>query len=404
MERNIETVIVGGGQAGLSVSYYLGQAHREHVILEQADRPAHAWQDGRWDSFTLVTPNWTFRIPGGEYQGPNPDGFINKAEIVRRFDEYVGKYALPVEYNVRVSSVDAEQGGYLVQTNAGEWHARNVVIATGIFQSPKIPAFSKSLSPGVSQIHSGQYRNPQGLAPGAVLVVGSAQSGCQITEELYQAGRQVYQCVSSAPRAPRRYRGKDIVYWLDLSGFFSRTVANLPNPRARFAGNPQVSGKNGGHSLNLHQFYRDGVQLLGRIQGFQDGKLLLAPDLKENLNKNDQAELKIIQMVDEYIARNGIIAPEESLPILLDGYKAPEILSLDLKETGITSIIWAMGYQYDYSQVHLPVFDDTGYPIAQNGITSLPGLYFVGLPWLPIQRNGFLLGVGEVARTVAEKI
>ena len=222
-ERNIETVIVGGGQAGLSVSYYLGQQGHEHVILEQADRPAHTWRDERWDSFTLVTPNWTFLIPGGEYQGPDPDGFINKAEIVRRFDDYVEKYALPVECNVCVTSVDAEQSGYRVQTNTGVWHARNVVIATGIFQSPKIPAFGKSLPAGISQIHSGQYRNPQGLAPGAVLVVGSAQSGCQITEELYQAGRKVYQCVGSAARVPRRYRGKDIVY--GLSGWQSDSGA-----------------------------------------------------------------------------------------------------------------------------------------------------------------------------------
>jgi putative flavoprotein involved in K+ transport len=234
--------------------------------------------------------------------------------------------------------------------------------------------------------------------------VGSAQSGCQITEELYQAGQKVYQCVGSAARVPRRYRGKDIVYWLDKTGFFRRTVANLPNPRARFAGNPQASGKNGGHSLNLHQFYRDGVQLLGKIMDFQDSNLILAPDLKDNLNKSDQAEVKIIQMVDEYIAKNGIDAPEESLPILRDGYDAPEILSLNLKEAGITNIIWAMGYAFDYSLVHLPVFEESGYPIAPNGATSFAGLYFAGLPWQPMQRNGLLIGVGELAHTIVEKI
>jgi putative flavoprotein involved in K+ transport len=404
MERNIETVIVGGGQAGLSVSYYLSQEHREHVILEQADRPAHTWRDERWDSFTLVTPNWTFRVPGEEYQGPDPDGYLKKDEIVRRFDEYVDKYSLPVEYNVRVTSVDAEPGGYRVQTSTGGWHARNVVMATGIFQTPKVQAFSKAIPAGISQIHSGQYRNPQKLAPGAVLVVGSAQSGCQMTEELYQAGRKVYQCVGSAARVPRRYRGKDIVYWLDITGFFRRTVANLPNPQARFAGNPQASGKNGGHSLNLHQFYRDGVQLLGKIMDFQDGKLILAPDLKENLNKSDQAEVKIIQIVNEYIAKNGIDAPEETLLTLRDGYGAPEILALNLKEAGITSIIWAMGYHYDYSLVHLPVFDESGYPITQAGNTSFPGLFFAGLPWQPMQRNGLLIGVGESAQAIMEKI
>jgi putative flavoprotein involved in K+ transport len=234
--------------------------------------------------------------------------------------------------------------------------------------------------------------------------MGSAQSGCQITEELYQAGRKVYQCVGGAARVPRRYRGKDIVYWLDMTGFFRRTVANLPNPQARFAGNPQATGKNGGHSLNLHQFYRDGVQLLGKIMDFQDGKLILAPDLKENLNKSDQAEVKIIQIVNEYIAKNGIDAPEETLLTLRDGYGAPEILALNLKEAGITSIIWAMGYHYDYSLVHLPVFDESGYPITQAGNTSFPGLFFAGLPWQPMQRNGLLIGVGESAQAIMEKI
>jgi putative flavoprotein involved in K+ transport len=277
-------------------------------------------------------------------------------------------------------------------------------MATGIFQAPKIPAFSKALPVGISQIHSGQYRNPQALAPGAVLVVGSAQSGCQITEELYQAGRQVYQCIGSAPRVPRRYRGKDIVYWLDSSGFFNRTVANLPNPRARFAGNPQATGKNGGHSLNLHQFFREGVHLLGRIVGEQDGKVLLAPDLKESLTKSDQGEVRILHLVDEYIAKNGINAPEDHLPTLRDGYDAPEVLALDPKETGITTIIWAMGYSFDFSLVHLPVLDEFGYPVSQAGSTGFPGLYFAGLPWQPMQRNGFLLGAADIAHSVVEKI
>jgi len=210
--------------------------------------------------------------------------------------------------------------------------------------------------------------------------------------------------VGSTGRVPRRYRGKDIVYWLDLTGFLSRTVANLPNPAARFAGMPHLSGKNGGHSLNLHQFCRDGVHLLGRIAGVQDARLVLPPDLKENLNKNDQAELKILRMVDDYIAKNGISAPEERLPALHDAYDVPEVLSLDLKETGITSVIWAMGYHFDYSLIHLPVVDESGYPIAQSGMTGFPGSYFVGLPWQPMQKTGLLLGIRETAHPIVEKI
>ena len=404
MDRKIETVIVGGGQAGLSVSYFLGKAGREHVVLEQASRPAHSWRDERWDSFTLVTPNWSFLVPGAEYDGPEPDGFMGKDEINRRFDRYVEENSLPVEYGVQVTSVDAEEDGYRVKTENGAWHSRNVVIATGTLQAPRIPAFSVDLPVNITQLHSAQYRNPQSLPPGNILVVGSSQSGSQVADELSHAGRKVYLSVCSTGRVPRRYRGRDIVRWLMLVGFFNRTAAQLPNPGARFSGNPQVTGKDGGRSLNLHRFYREGVQLVGRVMGVKDGRLVLAPDLKENLARSDQFELNITRAVDEYIAREGIDAPEETLPFLRDAYEAPEILTLDLKEAGISTIIWATGYRYDYSLVHQPVFDETGFPDTLDGVTHSPGLYFVGMPWLPNQKTGLLLGVGGIARYVAEKI
>ena len=328
MSDQTNTVIIGGGQAGLSVSYYLEQCNRDHLVFEKALQPGNAWRNDRWDSFTLNTPNWTFRLPGAEYDGSDPDGFMPRDEIVTRFEQYVDRYALPVHFGVNVHRVEPSHQGYLVSTEQGNYHAENVVIATGLFQQPKVPAYSANLDNTILQLHSGQYRNPAVLPAGAVLVVGSGQSGCQIAEELYQAGRKVYLSVGSAGRAPRRYRGRDIFEWLNLSGFMDRSPDKLPSPQARFAGNPQLSGNNGGHDLNLHQFYRDGVVLLGRLQDIQGGCLSLAPDLKENLAKADKLESEIVNLVDGYISEHGIDAPEDHLPGMRDGFAAEDIQSL----------------------------------------------------------------------------
>lgn len=406
MTRRIETIIIGGGQAGLATSYFLTQRGREHVILEQAAQAGNAWRNERWDSFTLVTPNWSFRLPGAEYQDDMPDGFMPRDEIVARLEQYAAHYHLPVRYGVRAISVEptGDGQGYRVSTSAGDLEASNVVVATGLFQQPKIPAFSAALSPQITQLHSSQYRNPQSLPPGAVLVVGSAQSGCQIAEELYQHGRQVYLCVGSAGRAPRRYRGKDTYEWLLMVGFFDKTAEMLPSPKARFAGNPHLSGRDGGHSLNLHQFARDGVVLLGTLQGGQGHTVWLGGNLKENLAKVDRFEAEIVKMIDGYIAQKGIDAPPESLPILRDGYDAAEITELNLQDAGIHTVIWATGYRFDFSLVKLPIFDSDGYPIQKRGVTAYPGLFFLGLPWLTAQKSGLFAGIGEDADFVASAI
>lgn len=404
MKRRIETVIIGGGQGGLATSYFLTQLGRENIILEAADRPANAWRNDRWDSFTFVTPNWSFKLPGAEYDGPDPDGYMTRDEIVQRFERYITGYNLPVQYSAHAKSVQPDDGMYRVETNKGAWEAANVVVATGLYQKPKVPAWWPDISPDILQISSGQYRNPQMLPPGAVLVTGSGQSGCQIAEELYQAGRKVYLCVGSAGRAPRRYRGKDVVTWLNETGFFNRTPEKLTSPQARFSSNPLVTGKDGGHTLNLHQFYRDGVVLLGRLIGARDGYIYLGGDLKENLGKSDALEKNITRLIDNFIEHSGIDAPEENLPVLQDGYTAPEILSLDLKVAGVSSVIWSQGYGFDFSLVKVPIFDNAGFPQTQRGITSYPGLYFAGLPWLPGQKSGILLGVGETAAHIAEHI
>jgi putative flavoprotein involved in K+ transport len=402
-KENVETVIVGGGQAGLAVSYYLTQRGRPHTILEQASQPAEAWRNHRWDSFTLVTPNWTVRMPGAEYQGDDPDGFMPREEVVAYLEDYIERFSLPIQYGVRVSSVEANGAGYLVHTGEATIETSNVVIATGLFQKPRIPPLSANLPVEVQQLHSSEYRNPAALPAGAVLVVGSAQSGAQIAEELYQSGRKVYLCVGGSGRGPRRYRGKDITWWLNKIGW-DVTVDKLPSPKAKFAASVQASGKDGGHTINLHQFARDGVVLLGRMQAAQGGKITLAPDLMENLAKVDKFEADLLKRIDDYIEKNGLDVPQETLPELRDGYDAEMITELDVQAAGVTSVIWATGYKFDFGLVKLPVLDGDGYPTQKRGITDYPGLYFVGLPWLHTAKSGLLFGVGDDAASIVSHI
>lgn len=406
MTTYVETIIIGGGQAGLVVSYYLTQNHRRHIVLEQAAAAVDAWRNRRWDSFTLNTPNWQSALPGAERPGSGPDGFLSREEIVSYFEDYVQRFRLPVHYNVRVESVEQNQTGtsYVVQTSSGLFEARNVVIATGLHQFPSIPSFSAYLPSSIKQIHSDHYRNPQSLPLGSVLVVGSAQSGAQIAEELNQAGRRVYLSTSRAGRVPRRYRGKDANLWQHEMGFYERTVDQLPSPKAKFASKPQISGKDGGHTISLHQFARDGIVLLGRAQAVRGSHLILAPDLKDNLARADKFEADFVKRVDEFIEANQIDAPEETLPDLRDGYQSTDPPELDLRAANITTVIWATGYKFDFSLVHLPILDSDGYPIQRRGVTAFPGLYFVGLPWLHNAKSGLIFGLAEDAARIAATI
>jgi putative flavoprotein involved in K+ transport len=404
MSQTINTVIVGGGQAGLAMSYYLKQEGREHVVLEKASAVANAWRNQRWDSFTLVTPNFQVRMPGAEYHGNDPYAFMSLAEVVQYFDDYVERFRLPVHCGVEVFSVKKLQDRYLVRTSEGEYEADNVVIATGLYQAPKIPKFGKGISPNILQIHSMDYKNPTLVPDGAVLVVGTGQSGAQIAEELYQSGRKVYLSIGSAGRVPRRYRGRDINEWFARMGMFDTKVEELNSPADKFQPHPQISGKNGGESLNLHQFARDGVVLLGHVRDARDGQLIIAPDLKETLAKVDQFEINALKAVDQYIARMGLKASAETVPQLRDGYTQEVITDLDLKASGISTIIWATGYSFDFSIVKLPVVDSDGYPIQKRGVTDHDGLYFVGMPWLHSRRSGILFGVVDDAAYIAQHI
>ena len=355
MVELIKTVVIGAGQAGLSSSYLLMQQGSEHVVLDKGSRPGNSWSAERWDSFTFVTPNWTFRLPGSEYDGPEMEGFMPRGDLIERFDRYAEENKLPITYNTRVTSVQFLDGKwYRIRTEGGkEYHARNVVVANGWFQVGKIPPFAARIPPAVQQLHTSQYRNPQSLPSGAVLVVGSGQSGTQIAEELYQSGRKVFLATGGAPHAPRHYRGKDIFGWIFESGFADRTFEEMRSIGRPFVP-PTISGKDGGHALNLHKFYRDGVILLGHARDYVDGRLLFAPDLIENLGKADAGQKFILNYVDRYIQRTNVAAPAEEIPVLEDGYQAPEFTSLDLHAEGINTIIWACGYTYDASIFEFP--------------------------------------------------
>jgi putative flavoprotein involved in K+ transport len=323
---------------------------------------------------------------------------------VAHLEGYARSFNAPVRLGVEVSSVEREPltGRYTVETTDGPLMANNVIVAVGMFQQPKIPQMASRVPNQVLQIHSSEYRNADALPPGAVLVVGSGQSGAQIAEELYQAGRKVYLCIGSAGRIQRRYRGRDTVRWLDHIGFW-KTVDELPSPAARFAGAPHVSGKAGGRTLNLHQFARDGVVLLGHLADVQDGKATLRPDMKESLAKADKLAADITKAIDQYILKAGLDVPEEPAAEgeLLDGFQAEVVAELDLDAAAIGTIIWAAGYRFDFSWVRLPIFDEAGYPVQKRGVTAYPGLYFLGLPWLYSGYSGLLRGVGADAEHIA---
>jgi len=403
MVEHLNTIIIGGGQSGLSISYDLKQKGLEHVVFEKADQPASAWRK-RWDSFTLVTPNWMVNLPGAKYQGDDLDGFMDREEICAYFEAYVAENKLPVRFGVNVQSVEPFNSGFLVKTNQGNFTADNVVIAVGFYQQPKLPPFCKNCPPEIHQIHSDQYKNPQSLPDGAVLVVGSAQSGSQIAEELNESGRQVYLSVSRTGRFPRRYLGFDAYEWMKKLGYFQRTVDQLSPDEARFASSAHGTGKNGGHTINLHQFSRDGIQLVGHISNIDGSQVFIKPDLKESLRIADQFELEFVREIDQFVEENQLKVPEETLPHLEDGFRVDEKTELDLVAAEIRTIIWATGYTYDFRWVRCPVLGADGLPIHERGITPCPGLYFIGMPFLYSGKSGLIYGVSEDAGYIASAI
>jgi putative flavoprotein involved in K+ transport len=373
--------------------------------LEKSQQVGNRWRQ-RWDSFTLVTPNWQLQLPGHTYQGDEPDGFMSKNEVIQYLQDYVDKFDPPLFFGVKVNRVERNEAEdvYRIETTDKPYEAKNVVIATGSFQAPDIPQISQKAPDWIKQIHTSDYRNPDELPLGAVLVVGSGQSGTQIAQELNESGRQVYLCISNAGRLPRRYRGKDGMWWAIKLGIVDQTVDQLDSPAERFEANPQISGKDGGQDINLHEFARDGIRLLGHLKDFTEERAILITDMHETLKKLDKAAAMFRQGVDEYVEKMDLDVPKETVTQLRDGFQQKEISELDLKEAGVYTIIWATGYDRDYDFVKLPIFDEFGYPIQDRGVTDYRGLYFVGLHWLHTLKSGLFLGVGDDAAHVADHI
>ena len=406
--QNTNTVVVGAGQAGLATSYWLGRHGVEHRLLERRPALGGAWQD-RWDSFYLNTPNFSLDLPGKRYDGTEPDGFQPRDATIDWFRRYAEEIVAPVELGTDVTRIAPADSGFTVETDRGTWAARNVVLASGAFQRPRIPPAAVGISPDVLQLHSHDYRNPGQLPDGAVLVVGTGQSGGQITEDLLDAGRTVHLSVSSCPEAPRRYRGRDVFHWImqvnvhgPEYGINALQVAALPSPAGRFACNPLLSGNGGGRSIHLRELGRRGVRLHGRFEGMDDGGLAFTDDLAERLALVEAGfGQRLGRLSDAYIKAAGIDAPEADGPEPDDWLPPESGARLDLKAEGITSVIWCTGYGLDFSMLDLPLLDEWGYPRHLRGVTEHPGLYAVGLPWLTRHISATLPGVGPDAEYVA---
>ena len=402
--REIEVIIVGGGHAGLSVSYYLCQDNIEHLVLERRTC-MHTWQTMRWDSFCLVTPNWQCRLPQYPYAGNDPDGFMVKDEIVEYLDGFKGSFACPLKEWVNVTDISkTEDDRYLVCSTAGNYVANQIVIATGSYGKPIIPPYADKLDPSIAQFTVENYKNPEQVPPGATLVVGAGQSGVQVMEDLFQVGRKVHLAVGQCPRSPREYRGKDSTKWLYEMGHYAVTIKEHPlGEDAVFKTNHYLSGRDGGHEIDLREFYLKGVSLYGSLSDIAGTRVTFDADLKRNLDSADESYVNICKSIDNYITENDIQAPPAA-------YYTPvwqpeqETLAIDLRELGITSLIWAIGLQPDYSWLKISVFNKRNKPICDRGVCQVPGCYFIGLSWLYTWGSARFLGIDEDAQYLASEI
>ena len=397
------TLIVGCGQAGLAMSEHLSNHGVDHLVVEK-NRIAERWRTARWNSLVANGPAWHDRFPTREFSKTGPDGFPGKDEVVEYFEAFAEQVKAPVRCGVEVLSAEknAEGSGFNVQTSEGLIEAKNIVAATGPFQVPVIPPVVPNIA-NISQIHSTDYKHPEQLAEGAVLVVGAGSSGSQIADELSRSGRKVYLSVGAHDRPPRSYRGKDFVWWLGVLGKWQMKTPPAGREHVTIA----VSGAYGGNTVDFRKFASRGINLLGMTKEFKDGKLSFAPDLAENIREGDANYLSLLEEADAYLATNGIdLPPEEEAKIIgkdPEAMKNPT-LELNLAEAGITTIIWATGFVQDFNWLKVDTFDENGKPNHYKGVAKEPGIYFLGLPWLSMRGSSFIWGVWEDAKYLASHI
>jgi flavin-dependent oxidoreductase, MSMEG_0569 family len=409
MTSHVPVVIVGGGQAGLSVAWCLKQKGIDSVVFERHAR-FHSWRHNRWDSFCLVTPNWQCRLPDfhydRDYGGGDPDGFMLKDQITDYLDAFAERTAPNLHEGVTVTRVIPQAGGgFAVETSIGDWTCEQVVIATGGYDTPIEPDYARNLSPDIFQMHSVDYRNVEQFPEGGVLIVGTGQSGVQLMEDFTRAGRPVHLAVGPAPRSPRKYRGRDATDWLYDAGHYAITIASHPDPvKALTQTNHYMSGRDGGKEIDLRRFHvEEGVELYGSLANMHGMSVSFLPDLTKNLDDADRSYLGIRAQIDAYIAREGIDAPEEP-PFVPLWEPEVERIDLDLAEAGITSVLWAIGFRPDYRWIEADVFDARGKPVFDRGVTAHPGLHFIGLGWLNTWGSGRFLGIEDDSRHLADQI
>jgi putative flavoprotein involved in K+ transport len=401
--ERIQTLVIGGGQAGLAMSQMLKQRGHQHLVLER-HRIAERWRSERWDGLRFQFPNWSVKLPDFPFPHTDPDAFAAREEIVAYLDAYAAFVAPPIRCGVEVRAQHRRDDGrgFIAQTSGGPIEAEQVVVATGPYQRGIIPDLLPAES-GIFQVHANAYRAPAQLPPGAVLVVGSGASGAQIAEELQQAGRKVYLSVSHHRRMPRRYRGHDLIWWLSTLGLDQTTTEQRGPDRAL----PLITGADGGHTIDFRDFAARGVVLLGRAEAWQDGVLQLGGDIARDIAYGDATYLGFLDMVDAQVAERGMSVPAD--PQARQWRADPPGLAtaprrLDLAANGIASVIWSTGYGFDFSWLHIPVLADNGEPIHRHGITDVPGLYFLGLQWLSKMSSSFLSGIGDDAARLADHI
>lgn len=400
--EKIHTLVVGAGQAGIAMSEHLNRNSVEHLVVERG-RIAERWRSARWDSLVANGPAWHDRFPNLDFPG-DPDAFVAKEQVADYFEAYASKHDAPIRCGVAVTSVERLAGrpGFRVETSDGVIEALNVVAATGPFQQPNIPPLIPTHA-GINQIHSSDYRNPQQLPEGAVLVVGAGSSGVQIAQELMRAGRKVYLSVGPHDRPPRAYRGRDFVWWLGVLGKWDAQAQAPGTEHVTIA----VSGARGGETIDFRRLAAEGMILVGMTGTYRDGKLSFDDDLARNLDRGDQNYLSLLDEADAFVARNGLDLPEERQARLLgpqvDCVTDP-LRELDLAEAGVTTVIWATGFSLDYSWLKVNAFDELGRPKHQRGVSPEKGIYFLGLPWLSGRGSSFIWGVWHDAKHVADHI
>lgn len=401
---HVPVLIVGAGQQGLAASYCLKEKGIDHVVLEK-HRLGHAWANERWDSFCLVTPNWQCRLPGFAYDGDEPHGFMPREDIVRFLARYAAFVDPPLREGVSVERVARRpQGGFFVRTSAGAYTADAVIMAIGGYHTPFTPPLAAQLPADITQIHSLDYRDPAQMPDGAVLVVGSGQSGCQIAEDLHLAGRTVHLAIGDAPRSPRVYRGRDAIDWLDDAGYYDTPVdEHRLGKDVRANENHYMSGRDGGHEIDLRAFALQGMKLYGHVTGAQGRTLSFAPTLTQNLDFADEVYLRIQRTIDAFIDKAAVEAPRDP-PYAPCWAPDADPAALDLDAANIRSVIWCTGFRADFSFIDVPAFDKRGFPEHERGASHAPGLYFLGLPWLYTWGSGRFRGVERDVRHAADHL